>query len=41
MYIENVESDKLNVTDETKNQIEAELRAAQITIKGISSDRSE
>ena len=27
-------SDKLDVTDETKNQIEAELKAAHITIKG-------
>ena len=29
-------SDKLDVTDETKNQIEAELKAAHITIKGLS-----
>lgn len=31
-------SDKLDVTDETKNQIEAELRASQITIKELQTE---
>ena len=34
--VSNHYSDKLDVTDETKNQIEAELKAAHIMIKGLS-----